>query len=198
MSLTIFLAQLAMLPTLQAQPADPAPLMETRLGISAYSDTARARPRSVEVSDLYATRLTIHRYGSYAMLPLFGAQYLMGRRLIQQREDIFYGRRTEPVDAGLRRAHKYTAIGVGTLFVVNTTTGVWNLYDSRHTPEHRALRTLHAVTMLLADAGFVATGRLGVRSPSRDPSEGRRHRNFAIGSMSIATAGASLMWFVDH
>src|SRR4051812_26087029 len=36
------------------------------------------RRRSIQVSEWYARRLTIHRIGSYAMLPLFGAQYLAG------------------------------------------------------------------------------------------------------------------------
>ena len=37
------------------------------------ADTPVVRRRAVQYSDQYYTRLTIHRYGSYLMLPLFAA-----------------------------------------------------------------------------------------------------------------------------
>ena len=200
MPLIHFAAQLAMLASLQAPPAAITPLVESRVGISNEDDSTvtHRRPRAIQISDAYATRLTIHRYGSYVMLPLFAAQYVMGSRLLKQRQDIFSGKRTQTIDDGLRRAHKYTAIGVGALFVVNTTTGVWNMYDNRKNPDHRTIRTIHALTMLLSDAGFVATGRIGLNALNREPSESRRHRTFALTSMGIATVGASMMWLFDH
>ena len=39
------------------------------------------RDTVIEYSKAYYQRLTIHRWGSYAMLPLFTAQYLVGRQL---------------------------------------------------------------------------------------------------------------------
>jgi hypothetical protein len=200
MPLIHFAAQLAMLASLQAPPAPTAPMLESRVGISSEDDSTvlHRRPRAIQISDAYATRLTIHRYGSYVMLPLFAAQYVMGSRLLKQRQDIFSGKRTQNVDDGLRRAHKYTAIGVGALFVINTTTGAWNLYDNRKNPDHRAIRTVHALTMLLSDAGFVATGRIGLNALNKEPFESRRHRTFALTSMGIATVGASMMWLFDH
>jgi len=169
------------------------------LGISALDDSTRhRRPRAIEVSDAYELRLRIHRYGSYTMLPLFATQYVLGTRLLKEREDIVSGARTEPVNHSLNRAHLYTALGVGALFVSNTTTGLLNLYDNRHNPDHRKIRTAHALTMLLADAGFVVTGRMGINGKNGAVQDARRHHWVAVSSMGIATIGASMMWFFDH
>src|SRR4051812_16069705 len=47
----------------------------------AQDTVRRRRPRSVEVSDWYARRLTIHRYVSYSVLPVFAFQYAAGTQL---------------------------------------------------------------------------------------------------------------------
>jgi hypothetical protein len=52
--------------------------------------------------------------------------------------------------------------------------------------------------MLLADAGFVVTGRMGVNGKNGTVQDTRRHHWVAVSSMSIATVGASMMWFLDH
>jgi hypothetical protein len=156
------------------------------------------RPRAVEYSDAYGRRLTIHRWGSYVMLPLFATQYTLGSRLLDQKRDLFDGRRREPVSAGLRRTHAIAAGGVGALFVVNTVTGAWNLIEARRDPTGRGLRTTHALTMLAADAGFVATGLLGSRATDRAPSDARTHRNTALASMGVATVGAGMMWLLNR
>ena len=178
----------------------PSVLYQHPLGISAIDDTVKkhSRPKAIEVSDSYALRLKIHRYGSYTMLPLFATQYVLGTKLLKEREDIVSGARTEPVNNTLRRAHLFTALGVGTLFLSNTTTGLWNLYDNRKNPEHRRIRAAHALTMLLADAGFAVTGRMGVNGKNGTVQDTRRHHWVAVSSMGIATAGASMMWFLDH
>lgn len=194
------LLQLATVASLQFTPALPSVLAQQPLGISAIDDSVRKHPRphAIEVSDSYALRLKIHRYGSYTMLPLFATQFILGSKLLNEREDIVSGERTEPVNTSLRRAHLITALGVGTLFVSNTTTGLWNLYDNRNNPDHRGIRAAHALTMLLSDAGFVYTGHLGVNGKNGTVQDTRRHRNFALGSMGVATIGASMMWFLDH
>ena len=158
-------------------------------------DTVRQRRRSVAVSDWYGRRLTIHRYGSYVMVPLFIAQYVLGSRLIDQKTDLFEGRSRTPVSDGLRDSHRAVAIGVGTLFLVNTTTGLWNLIEMRGVPEGRARRNVHALTMLAADAGFAYTGVLGARATDHGIPEARTHRNVALTSFGVATAGAAFMWF---
>lgn len=158
------------------------------------SDTIPRR-RAVAYSDWYSRRLTIHRYGSYVMLPLFVTQFVLGNKLLGQKEDLFANRRTIPVDKGLRSTHAVVAGAVGALFVVNTTTGLWNLIESRHTQEGRGRRTIHAITMLAADAGFAYTGYLGSQTTDRGLPQGRKHRNVALTSFGISTAGAALMWF---
>ena len=98
----------------------------------------------------------------------------------------------------MRRAHLVTALAVGTLFVSNTTTGVLNLYEDRHNPDHRVLRTVHALTMLVSDVGFVVTGRMGLNGKNGSVADTKRHHNVAIASMGVATIGASMMWIFDH
>jgi hypothetical protein len=194
------LLQLATVTSLQASVPAQSVFDQQPFGISAIDDSVKKhpRPRAIEVSDAYALRLKIHRYGSYTMLPLFATQYVLGTKLLKEREDIVSGARTEPVNNTLRRAHLFTALGVGTLFLSNTTTGLWNLYDNRKNPEHRRIRTVHALTMLLADAGFAVTGRMGVNGKNGTVQDTRRHHWVAVSSMGIATAGASMMWFLDH
>lgn len=171
-----------------------------RLGVAAPEisrDTVR-RPRAIFYSDGYQRRLTVHRWGSYAMLPLFAAQYALGNRLLSQKEDVFEGERREPVSAGLRRTHAVTAGGVGLLFVANTVTGVLNYRESRRNPDGRGRRMIHALTLLAADAGFVATGVLGRRAVDYTPDDASRHRNVALGSMAVAAAGVGMMWILNR
>ena len=171
-----------------------APATRGNLDVGAQ-DTVPRRRRAAAGSNWYGRRLTVHRYASYVMVPLFIAQYTLGSRLIGQKEDLFAGRRLTPIDRGLRNSHRAVAGGVAALFVVNTTTGLWNLIEIRGEPEGRTHRTIHALTMLTADAGFVYTGILGARASDSGVSEARTHRNVALTSFGVATAGASLMWF---
>ncbi len=200
MSLVTLLLQLATVASLQTPIGVQPAVTTTPVDISSLDDSAtkRKRPRAIEFSRAYDIRLRIHRYGSYTMLPLFATQYTLGSQLLKQREDIQNGTRREGVTHSLNRAHLYTGIGIGALFVSNTTTGLWNLYDQRHNTENRGIRTAHVLTMLLADAGFVATGRMGVNARSGSLADARRHRNVAIASMSVATIGAAMMWFFEH
>jgi hypothetical protein len=151
----------------------------------AVADTGR--PRAIEYSNAYYTRLTIHRYASYTELPLFAAEYALGQRILN-------GQRTgDFASSGTRSAHKVVAGGLGVLFAVNTITGVWNLYEARHDPEGRTRRDLHALSMLLADAGFLWTASLA--GDARESQDGaNRHRNAALLSISVATASTLMMW----
>src|ERR1700730_9268613 len=73
----------------------------------AGADTVkRKRPKSIEYSDAYYPRLTIHRVASYAELPLFAAEYVLGERLIK--ED-----RTGFPSQGVKTAHTTVALGLG-------------------------------------------------------------------------------------
>ena len=150
------------------------------------------RRRAVQYSDQYYMRLTIHRYGSYAMLPLFAAEYALGQNLINDANP----------SSWIKPTHTGVALGIGALFAVNTVTGAWNLWESRDDPSNRGLRITHTVLMLAADAGFAITGALTPTEHSSDFNEIRnsrnRHRNWALGSIGVSTAGTALMWFVKH
>jgi len=148
------------------------------------------RPLAIEYSDQYYTRLTIHRYGSYAMLPLFAAEYSLGQNLMNDASP----------PSWMKPSHSLVAGGIGVLFGVNTITGVWNLWESRQDPAGRTRRILHSVLMLASDAGFAVTGAY---TPSHEQFSDyntylhreRVHRGLAIGSIALSTIGGGMMWF---
>jgi len=148
-------------------------------------DTDSSRYRlptpAVEYSDAYYTRLTVHRIGSYAMLPLFAGEYLLGDRLLRRGDE----------SGWIKPTHVGVAMGIGALFTVNTVTGLWNLWDARHDPNGRKLRYAHAALLLAADAGFALTPLFA----DDDGGDLTTHRNVAIASMSAATLGTAIMWF---
>jgi hypothetical protein len=157
----------------------------------AVSDTGRTnRPRAVDYSDAYYKRLTVHRIGSYTMLPLFVAEYALGQNLMQDASPASW----------LKPAHGLVAGGVGVLFGVNTVTGLWNWWDARDDATGRTRRTVHSLLMIASEAGFAATAAL---APGRQQTADyatyqhrqRLHRNVAIGSMALSTAGGAMMWF---
>jgi hypothetical protein len=154
---------------------------------AAPADTGESRPRAVEYSDAYGTRLAIHRYASYAELPLFAVEYALGQRILN-------GERTgDFASSGTRSAHSAVAGALGVLFAVNTVTGAWNMIEARHDPAGRTRRTIHAIGMLVADAGFLYTASLA--GDAKESVDGaNRHRNAAIASISVATASTLMMW----
>jgi hypothetical protein len=135
---------------------------------------ASPRPTvAAEYSDAYVTRRKIHFYASFATAPLFVTQYILGQKLYD-----------EDGSGGVRDAHSAIGIGIGTLFAVNTVTGVWNLWEARHDPNGRRRRLIHGLSMLGADAGFVATGLL---APGHEGGGDRSlHRTVALTSMGVA------------
>jgi Na+/H+ antiporter NhaA len=145
------------------------------------SDTVQGP--AVEYSDWYGRRLTIHRWASYATLPLFAFEYAAGEQLYKKSVD---------APEWAKRWHGPAATGIAVLFGVNTVTGVWNLWDARKDPEGRKWRTAHAVLMLAADAGFTATGMLAERA-ERSESARRQHRTIALSSMAVATVSYLMM-----
>lgn len=149
----------------------------------------RPRPRAIEYSDAYYTRLRIHQIASYTELPLFAAEWIVGQRLINEQ-------RTGFPSHSLKTAHQAIALGLAGLFTVNTVTGAWNLYESRKDPAGRTLRVIHSVAMLASDAGFAWAGATGggARESEHGVSDVNHHRNIAIGSIALATAGTALMW----
>ena len=136
-----------------------------------------------EYSAAYYTRLDIHRWGSYAMLPLFAFQYVAGRELFDK---------SSAAPEWARDGHGVAAGAVAGLFAVNTVTGLWNLWEGRNDPQDRGSKVFHAVMMLAADAGFTATGLL---ADDAEESLSRRqtHRSVALASIGLATIGYASM-----
>lgn len=144
----------------------------------------RKRPRSIEYSEWYGRRVAIHKTLSWAMLPLFAVSYYTGDQLAEKGE--------EGVSNTVRSLHPLAAGGAAAVFGVNTVTGLWNLWDARHDPADRKRRYLHSALFLLADAGFAYAGSLGEEAGDNGATR-RRHRNIAIGSMGVSTAGWLVM-----
>lgn len=162
--------------------------LAAQLVVAAPVDTPPPRPRprvkAVEVSDWYNRRLVIHRTLAYASIPLFGFQYAAGNQIWQKGK-------TAPSWA--RTGHRIGATTIATVFTVNTVTGVWNLWDSRHTKEGRALRYVHALSMLTADAGFTYAGAVLSERAERDPNARKQHRTIALSCIALTATSGVLM-----
>ena len=163
--------------------ASARPLFEASIAaVSSSADqTPAPRVAAVEYSDAYKTRAKIHKYASFATLPLFATEVAISQSLYSNTTD------------GKRSAHLALGAALGGLFAVNTVTGAWNMWDARKDPNGRKRRLTHGFLMLGADAGFVATGML---APTNDGggNEGL-HKTVAFTSIGVATAGYLLMLF---
>ena len=158
----------------QVSPPQPAPVPQAAPAPSPYTHA-------------YEVRKDIHKYASFATLPLFATEFALGESLNK-----------DTVSSDSKRGlHAAVGTGLVGLFVVETVTGGWNLWQSRHEKEHRTPRMVHSALMIAANAGFVATA---VVTPSRHnlstfDHDKRVHRNIAIASISIGTAGYLLSLF---
>ena len=159
-------------------------LMPAFADFSLNDTLPRRRRAAIEYSDWYYRRLQIHRWGSWVELPVFATEYWLGNKLIS---------RDETPASWVKPTHATVALALGGLFTVNTVTGLWNLYDSRKDTEQRALVWSHSGLMLAADAGFGLTGLLADKAGGTT-ADANRHRNAALTSMGLATAGTLLMW----
>ena len=155
-----------------------------RIPLAVPSDTPRARPRAIEVSDWYGRRLTIHRYLSYSVIPVFGAQWVAGNQIYTQGRE---------APAWAKTTHRAGATALAGIFTVNTVTGLWNLWDSRSVSQGRTLRTVHALSMLAADAGFTYAGVKLSKEAEVDFEKRRQHRTIALSSMAVATVSGIVM-----
>jgi hypothetical protein len=147
-------------------------------------------PAAIEHSDGYQTRAKIHKYASFATLPLFAAEVALGQSL-------------DGSNDSKKSAHAVVGAGIVGLFGVNTITGAWNLFgEGWQDKEGRTLRLVHGLLMMAADVGFLAT-------TASAPSTGRNgaltfeankatHRNLAIASVSVGTVGYLMMLFGNH
>jgi len=161
----------------------------TRQSADTSTDTTGATQRrhAVEYSDWYYKRLTIHKVASYTTIPLFVTEYILGDKLYNG-----------TASSSTRSTHQAVAAGIGVLFGVNTVTGVWNLWESRHESQGRSRRMTHGLLMLAADAGFAATAAMAPDDEGdgfEDNSDDRsRHRTVAITSMGVSLASYLMMY----
>lgn len=178
----------AALPTVA--PVDSA---RAQLLVEATADTVvRRRPRAVEVSDAYEMRLRIHRYAAYTMIPLFVAQSVAGNQLYVADQS------GSPRPGWAQTTHSLGAAGLGTLFTVNTVTGLWNLWESRDNEAGRTKRWIHSALLLGSDAGFTWAG-IKLASDAKNSSSARdQHRRVSYISMGVALAGYAVMLVGDH
>ena len=146
---------------------------------------------AIQHSDAYLLRAKIHRYASFATLPLFATELALGA-------SIYNGAGEGDWKKGLHGAVGGTIVG---LFAVNSVTGVWNLVEGRSDPG-RGKRLLHGLLMLAADAGFAATAMTAPSEHERGggsfTSDRALHRNLAIASIGAGTTGYLLMLFGNH
>lgn len=163
--------------------ADSAP----RLAVVARrskGDSVQGRPKAVELSDWYYRRLTIHRWVSYGTLPVFAAQWVAGERLYDESRD---------APTWAKTTHRVGATLLAGGFTVNTVTGLWNLWDSRSVPQHRALRTVHALSILVADGMFTYAGAKLSDEAEQSASKRSEHRTIALSGMALTTVSGLAM-----
>jgi hypothetical protein len=163
-----------------------------RAAAAAPDDTTPARRRkAIELSDAYSKRLKIHYIASFATLPIFAAQAIVGEQLFHAEQN------GNPPSTSLRTTHDAIAIALGALFVTNSVTGSMNWWETRHEAPGRTWRTIHAALMLLSDAGFAYTASLGERGAflksGGNPARAL-HRNWAEISVGTALVGYVMMW----
>jgi len=150
------------------------------------------RPIAFEYSDGYYTRLKIHKWASFATLPLFATETVLGQKL-------YNGNFTDST----RSAHKAVAAGLGVLFGVNTVTGVWNMVEGRKDPNRKTKVKVHGILMLAADAGFAVSGFMAPHThhggefefESSSGFSPSTHRAVALSSMGVATLAYLIMLF---
>lgn len=147
-------------------------------------DTPRKRPKVIQVSDWYSRRLTIHRYVAYATVPVFALQWAAGDRLFKH---------GDAAPTWAKTMHRAGATTLAAMFTVNTVTGAWNWWDSRSANEGRVLRTIHALTMLGADAAFTYAG--AKLSNEAETSDDKRtlHKEVALSAMGLTVASGLAM-----
>ena len=159
-------------------PAEPVDTPVTRKPVTA-----------IEYSSGYHTRLKIHKFASFAMVPFFIGSYVTGQKLANG-----------DAPDWARRWHGPFAAGTGILFGVNTITGVWNLWESRKDPAGRTKRWIHGLMFLAADAGFTY---VAMSAPHREREFGgtgtissvNNHRTVALVSMGLSVSSWGLMLF---
>jgi hypothetical protein len=145
------------------------------------------RPVAIQYSDAHEMRAKIHKYASWATLPLMATEFALGEKLYND---------TNSETDSLRGVHGAVGAGLIGLFGVNSVTGLWNLLESNQAPGHTK-RLVHGILMLAAEGGFVASAATAP-GHSRNPlvaitTDKATHRDIAFVSIGVGTAGYLLM-----
>jgi hypothetical protein len=164
---------------LLSQSASAAVTLFQQAASTDQTPAATPRPKAFEYSHAYTTRRKIHFIASFATIPLFVTEAILGGNLYEGTS----GGSTKSV-------HSAAAVGIEVLVGINTVTGVWNMWESRKDPNAGKKRFIHGFLMLASGVGFVATGLL---APGDDGGDRSTHRNVAITSMAVATASYFMM-----
>src|SRR5437899_12118364 len=80
------------------------------------ADAQSGRPKAIEYSDAYETRAKIHKYASFATLPLFATELALGQSIYND---------PNARTSATKNAHIVVGTAITGLFAVNTVTGVW-------------------------------------------------------------------------
>ncbi|HYD53718.1 MAG TPA: hypothetical protein VEA99_13870, partial [Gemmatimonadaceae bacterium] len=109
-----------------------------------------------------------------------------------------------PARAWVRPAHRTNAKVIAGAYAVNTLTGAWNLWDTRHAAPGRTARVLHAVSMAASMGGFTYAGiKLADDAKTATTFDAaqdarRQHRAVALGSMGVTLVSGVAMWLVNR
>jgi len=146
------------------------------------------RKAAFEYSEGYKTRARIHKYASVATLPLFATEVWLGQSIYDTPSEAKKG------------AHVAVGSSIIGLYGVNAVTGVWNLVEARKDPHGRRRRMIHGILMLASNTGFfitpmVAPGEHEDHGGSSSAGGRSLHRNVALASIAIGTAGYLTMLF---
>lgn len=150
-------------------------------------DPQGARPVAIEYSDAHETRAKIHKYASWATLPLLGTELVLGQKLYND---------PNSGTNNLRGVHGAVGAGLIGFFGVQSVTGVWNLVESNQAPG-RTKRLVHGILMLAAEGGMVAAAASAPGHGRNDvinlDTRSSTHRDIAFVSIGVGTAGYLLM-----
>jgi hypothetical protein len=146
------------------------------------NDPQSPAPRQLafEYSEGYKTRAKIHKYASFATLPLFATEFALGQSLYNN------------ASGGKKTAHIAIGSSIIGLYGVQAVTGIWNFVEGRKDPHAGKRRLVHSILMLASGAGFAITPMLAPGEHD-DGFEGggskSAHRAMAFTSIGIGTAG---------
>ncbi len=169
--------------------ASPTPIADTLSTEAARiaADSQDTRPVAIEYSDAHETRAKIHKYASWATLPLMATEFALGEKLYSD---------PNSVDSASRGVHGAVGAGLIGLFGVQSVTGVWNLVDSHQAPG-KTKRLIHGLLMLAAEGGFVASAATAPGHRRDDvislDANKATHRDIAFVSLGVGTAGYLMM-----